>query len=59
MLEVFAQFGPRHRLKIRDLGEVSVEPIRLDRALLNLGHAGKLQGVLGVVGQLADCEWHE
>jgi muramoyltetrapeptide carboxypeptidase len=40
--------------------EVSTAPIRIDRALLYLEQAGKLDGVRGiVVGELAGCEWHE
>jgi muramoyltetrapeptide carboxypeptidase len=40
--------------------EVGNAPIRIDRALLHLEQAGKLEGVRGiVVGELAGCEWYE
>ena len=40
--------------------EVGLAPIQIDRALLHLEQAGKLEGVRGVVvGELAGCEWHE
>ncbi len=40
--------------------ECNSAPIQIDRALLYLQQAGKLEGVRGiVVGELAGCEWHE
>jgi muramoyltetrapeptide carboxypeptidase len=40
--------------------ECNSAPIQIDRALLYLEQAGKLEGVRGiVVGELAGCEWHE
>jgi muramoyltetrapeptide carboxypeptidase len=40
--------------------ECNSAPIRIDRALLYLEQAGKLEGVRGiVVGELAGCEWHD
>jgi muramoyltetrapeptide carboxypeptidase len=40
--------------------DVNSAPIRIDRALLYLEQAGKLEGVRGiVVGELAGCEWYE
>ncbi len=42
------------------LEEVGRAPIQIDRALLHLEQAGRLEGVRGiVVGELAGCEWHE
>jgi muramoyltetrapeptide carboxypeptidase len=40
--------------------ECNLATIRIDRALLYLEQAGKLEGVRGiVVGELAGCEWHD
>ena len=40
--------------------ECNAAPIQIDRALLHLEQAGKLEGVRGVVvGELAGCEWYE
>jgi muramoyltetrapeptide carboxypeptidase len=40
--------------------ETSTAPIRIDRALLYLQHAGKLDRVRGiVVGELDGCEWYD
>ena len=40
--------------------ETGSAPIRVDRALLYLEQAGKLEGVRGiVVGELAGCEWYD
>ncbi len=40
--------------------EVGRAPIQIDRTLLYLEQAGKLDGVRGiVVGELAGCEWYE
>lgn len=40
--------------------ECNSAPIQIDRALLHLEQAGKLEGVRGiVVGELAGCEWYD
>ena len=40
--------------------ECNTAPVAIDRALLYLEQSGKLRGVRGiVVGELADCDWHQ